>query len=103
MSLRSLANGALERARTVPERHGGPVVVAILCVVVAAGFGVRLHAALNPTADPGEGSVVAYQGNDSLAYGQIAESLYRDGHYGTPAMDHPTDWSPGAPLLYAGV
>jgi 4-amino-4-deoxy-L-arabinose transferase-like glycosyltransferase len=103
MSLRSLAHGARERARTLPERHGGRVVVAILCVVVAAGFAVRLHAALNPTADPGEGSVVAYQGNDSLAYGQIAESLYRDGRYGTPAMDHPTDWSPGAPLLYAGV
>jgi 4-amino-4-deoxy-L-arabinose transferase-like glycosyltransferase len=103
MSLRSLAHGALERARTLPERHGGRLVVAIACVVVATGFAVRLHAALNPTADPGEGSVVAYQGNDSLAYGQIAESLYRDGRYGTPAMDHPTDWSPGAPLLYAGV
>jgi dolichyl-phosphate-mannose-protein mannosyltransferase len=103
MFLRSAANGARERARTLPERHGGPVVLGLLCLVVALGFGVRLHAALNPTANPGGDSVVAYQGNDSLAYGQIAEALYRDGRYGTPEMDHPTDWSPGAPLLYAGV
>jgi 4-amino-4-deoxy-L-arabinose transferase-like glycosyltransferase len=77
--------------------------VALVCVAVALGFGLRLNAALNPTANPGADSVVAYQGNDSLAYGQIAAELYRTGHYGTPAMDHPTDWSPGAPLLYAGV
>jgi 4-amino-4-deoxy-L-arabinose transferase-like glycosyltransferase len=103
MSLRSVAHGAFLRARTLPERHGGRVLVALLCGVVALGFGLRLNAALNPTANPGADSVVAYQGNDSLAYGQIAAELYRTGHYGTPAMDHPTDWSPGAPLLYAGV
>src|SRR5215207_8564975 len=103
MSLRSVANGSLGRARTLPERHGGRVVVALLCAVVALGFGLRLNAALNPTADPGADSLVAYQGNDSLAYGEIAAELYRTGHYGTPAMDHPTDWSPGAPLLFAGV
>jgi len=103
MSFRSVANGARARARTLPERHGGPVVVALLCGVVALGFGLRLHAALNPSNKGAESSVVAYQGNDSLAYGQIAEALYRDGKYGTPAMHHATDWSPGAPLLYAGV
>ena len=103
MSLRSVANGAVGRARTLPERHGGRIVVGLLCAVVALGFGLRLNAALNPTTRSGESSVVAYQGNDSLAYGQIAAELYRTGHYGTPAMEHPTDWSPGAPLLYAGV
>jgi 4-amino-4-deoxy-L-arabinose transferase-like glycosyltransferase len=103
MSLRSAVDGALARARTLPDRHGGRAVVALLCVVVALGFGLRLNAALNPTANPGADSLVAYQGNDSLAYGEIAAELYRTGHYGTPAMDHPTDWSPGAPLLYAGV
>src|SRR6478736_1539966 len=72
MSLRSVANGARARVRTLPERHGGPV-------------------------------VVAYQGNDSLAYGQIAQGLYEDGKYGTPRMHHATDWSPGAPFFYAGV
>jgi 4-amino-4-deoxy-L-arabinose transferase-like glycosyltransferase len=103
MSLRSVANGALGRARTLPGRHGGPVVLALLCLVLALALGLRLEAALTPNANPGADSVVAYQGNDSLAYGQIAETLYRDHRYGTPAMDHPTDWSPGAPLLYAGV
>jgi 4-amino-4-deoxy-L-arabinose transferase-like glycosyltransferase len=103
MSLRSVASGALVRSRTLPERHGGPVVLGLLCLVVALGFGLRLNAALNPTNKGAESSVVAYQGNDSLAYGQIAEGLYKDGKYGTPAMHHATDWSPGAPLLYAGV
>jgi 4-amino-4-deoxy-L-arabinose transferase-like glycosyltransferase len=103
MSLGSVANGALVRARTLPARHGGRVVLALVCAVVALGFGLRLNAALNPTADPGSDSLISYQGNDSLAYGQIAAELYRNGHYGTPAMEHPRDWSPGAPLLYAGV
>jgi 4-amino-4-deoxy-L-arabinose transferase-like glycosyltransferase len=103
MSLRSAANGVRERARRLPERHGGPVVLALVCAVVALGFGLRLHAALNPSANPGADSVVAYQGNDSKAYGDIAAYLYRTGKYGTPAMKHPTDWSPGAPLFYAGV
>ena len=63
----------------MPERHGGPVVVGLLCVVVAIGFGLRMHAALNPTKKGDESSVVAYRGNDSLAYGQIAEALYEHG------------------------
>jgi 4-amino-4-deoxy-L-arabinose transferase-like glycosyltransferase len=103
MSLRSVVNGALARARTLPERHGGPVVVGLLCVVIAIGFGLRLHAALNPSKKSDESSVVAYQGNDSLAYGQIAAALYRHSSYGVFPMKHASDWSPGAPFLYAGV
>jgi 4-amino-4-deoxy-L-arabinose transferase-like glycosyltransferase len=103
MAVRSLAQSAARRARALPARHGGPAVVAVLAVVLALGFGLRLDAALNPTQDPGAGSIVAYQGNDSLAYGQIAEALYETGRYGTPEMRHPTDWSPGAPFFYAGV
>lgn len=103
MSLRSVANGARERVRTLPERHGGPVVLALVCAVVALGFGLRLDAALNPTANPGADSLVAYQGNDSKSYSDIAAHLYETGRYGTPAMSHPTDWSPGAPLFFAGV
>jgi 4-amino-4-deoxy-L-arabinose transferase-like glycosyltransferase len=103
MSLRSAVNGALARARSLPERHGGPVVIGLLCVVIAIGFGLRLHAALNPSKKGDESSVVAYQGNDSLAYGQIAAALYEHGHYGKFPMKHASDWSPGAPFLYAGV
>ena len=38
-----------------------------------------------------------------MAYERIAAALYEDGRYGTPEMRSPSDWSPGAPLLYAGV
>jgi 4-amino-4-deoxy-L-arabinose transferase-like glycosyltransferase len=103
MSPRSVAHGAVGRARALPERNGGRLLLALLCAVIALGLGLRLYGALNPTTPTGESSVVAYQGNDSLAYGQIAAELYRTGDYGTPRMEHPTDWSPGAPLLYAGV
>jgi dolichyl-phosphate-mannose-protein mannosyltransferase len=87
----------------MPDRHGGVVVLVALSLIVLFGFGLRLDAALNPSLDPGKGTIVAYQGNDSKAYGQIAEYLYRTGRYGTPQMNHPADWSPVAPFLYATV
>src|SRR5215208_1937496 len=80
--------------RSLPERHGGRVVVGLLAAVLVLGFGLRLQAALTPPADVG---------NDAAAYMQIAKALYKDGHYGAPAQASPNDWSPGAPLLYAGV
>ena len=103
MPLGSIATRAKQRARTLPERHGGPVILAALVLVVALGFGLRLEAALNPNLDPGDATIVAYQGNDSKSYADIAESLYETGRYGTPEMRNPTDWSPGAPIFYAGV
>jgi 4-amino-4-deoxy-L-arabinose transferase-like glycosyltransferase len=103
MTVRSLAQSVALRTRALPSRHGGTAVFVTLAVVVALGFGLRLEAALNPTIDPGSGTIVAYQGNDSLAYGKIAEALYETGRYGTPEMRHPTDWSPGAPFFYAGI
>jgi hypothetical protein len=77
-------------------------VLALVAIVVGLGFGLRLNAALNP-GDGKASSIVAYQGNDSLAYSRIAAELYRTGRYGTPEMRHPTDWSPGAPLFYGAV
>ena len=75
-----------------------------LALIVALGFGLRLDAALNPSLDPGEDSIVAYQGNDSKAYGQIAEALYRDWplRHAGDAPPEPTG-RPVAPFLYAGV
>jgi MFS family permease len=90
-------------ARTLPERHGGPAVVLALTAILLLGFGLRLHEAIDPPSHPGSDSIVAYQGNDALAYERIARSLYEDGRYGTPQMKSPSDWSPGAPLFYAGV
>ena len=103
MALASLKSAARQRVATLPARHGGAVVLASLAVVVALGFGLRLDRAINPPSNPGGDSIVAYQGNDSLAYERIAAALYEDGRYGTPEMRSPSDWSPGAPLLYAGV
>jgi hypothetical protein len=91
------------RARSLPQRHGGPIVLAAVALVVALGLGLRLEHALNPSINPGKGTIVAYQGNDSKSYGDIAESLYRSGRYGTAEMRHPADWSPLAPFFYAGV
>jgi dolichyl-phosphate-mannose-protein mannosyltransferase len=103
MALGSLASRAALRARTLPERHGGPAILIALALVVALGFGLRLDAALNPSLDPGKGTIVAYQGNDSKSYGEIAAALYRSGKYGTEEMRHPADWSPVAPFFHAGV
>ena len=92
------------RARTLPERHGGPVVLVALALVVALGFGLRLEAALNPDLDPGDATIVAYQGNDSqVLRARSPRRCTRPGRYGTPEMRNPTDWSPGAPIFYAGV
>jgi hypothetical protein len=103
MALGSLASRAALRARTLPERHGGLAILIAVALVVALGFGLRLDAALNPSLDPGEATIVAYQGNDSKAYADIAEALYRTGRYGTDQMRNPTDWSPAAPFFHAGV
>src|SRR5918993_4276269 len=82
------------RLRTLPERHGGRVVLGLLIAILALGLGLRMHAALTPPADPG---------NDAAAYMQIAAGLYEDGHYGGRGQASPNDWSPGAPLLYGAV
>ncbi|MCB0827740.1 MAG: glycosyltransferase family 39 protein [Solirubrobacterales bacterium] len=60
---------------------------------MAVGFGLRLEKVVNPLAEPGD---------DALAYRALAESLYTDGTYGSPDFTYRSDWSPGAPLIYAG-
>jgi 4-amino-4-deoxy-L-arabinose transferase-like glycosyltransferase len=82
------------RVQTLPERHGGRVVLGLLVLVVLIGLAFRVQAALTPPSDPG---------NDAKAYMQIAKALYTSGHYGAPGQASPNDWSPGAPLLYGAV
>jgi 4-amino-4-deoxy-L-arabinose transferase-like glycosyltransferase len=82
------------RLRTLPERHGGRVVLGLLIAVLALGLALRVQAALTPPEDVG---------NDAAAYMAVAKGLYEDGHYGGPKQSNPNDWSPGAPLLYAAV
>ena len=42
-------------------------------------------------------------GNDATAYMRLAASLFELGTYGAPNQLSPSDWSPGAPLLYGGI
>jgi Dolichyl-phosphate-mannose-protein mannosyltransferase len=84
---------ARARVRTLPERHGRKT-LAILALIVAIGFGLRFERVLNPLENPGD---------DARAYFSLSKSLYEDGTYGGPSFRDADDWSPGAPLLYAGV
>jgi 4-amino-4-deoxy-L-arabinose transferase-like glycosyltransferase len=63
-----------------------------LAVIVVAGFGLRAEKVFNPLAEPGD---------DALAYRALAESLYEEGTYGGDDFRDASDWSPGAPLIFA--
>jgi hypothetical protein len=89
----SLVSRGSERVRALPERYGRRT-LAILALIVAVGFGLRVERVINPNAHPGD---------DALAYTALAKSLYEDHSYGGADFDNSSDWSPGAPLLYAGV
>jgi Dolichyl-phosphate-mannose-protein mannosyltransferase len=81
------------RARSRFRELGRPVHLALAAILLIA-FAVRLWAALNPIHDPGP---------DAEAYASIARWLFEEHRYGSPTMQAPSDWSPGAPLLYAGL
>jgi 4-amino-4-deoxy-L-arabinose transferase-like glycosyltransferase len=82
-----------DRVRALPRRHGSRTLV-VLALIVAVGFGLRAHRALNPIGNPGD---------DARAYFSLSKALYVDGSYGGTSFHDASDWSPGAPLLYAGV
>lgn len=82
-----------ERMRGLVRREG-KVTLVILAILVAIGFGFRLDRVVHPIGEPGD---------DALAYRALAESLYTDGTYGGPDFKSSSDWSPGAPLLYASA
>jgi 4-amino-4-deoxy-L-arabinose transferase-like glycosyltransferase len=75
------------------DRHGRWT-LAILAVIVAFGLGLRVDRAFHPLDHPGD---------DAMAYFSLSKSLYVDHSYGGPSFRDADDWSPGAPLLYAGV
>ncbi len=78
-------------ARTLPERHGRTTLV-LLALILALGFGLRAYRVVEPLPTPGD---------DAHAYYALAKALYEEGTYGGPEFDDASDWSPGAPLLYA--
>lgn len=77
--------------RGLPERHGRKTLIA-LGAILLLGFGLRAYRVVEPLPTPGD---------DAHAYYALAKSLYTEGSFGGPAFEDPSDWSPGAPLLYA--
>src|SRR6185295_1600650 len=84
--------GSLKRwLRGLPERHGRTTLI-LLAAILLLGFGLRAYRVAEPLGTPGD---------DAHAYYALAKSLYGEGSYGGPTFRDASDWSPGAPLLYA--
>jgi 4-amino-4-deoxy-L-arabinose transferase-like glycosyltransferase len=84
-------NAAANWIRALPQRLGKTTLVA-LALIAVLGLGVRAYAVANPVANPAD---------DSHAYYALAKALYEEGSFGGPEFHDSSDWSPGAPLLYA--
>jgi 4-amino-4-deoxy-L-arabinose transferase-like glycosyltransferase len=78
-------------AAGLPGRHGRKTLILLVAILVL-GFGLRAYRVVEPLPRPGD---------DSRAYYALAKSLYAEGSFGGRNFDDPSDWSPGAPLLYA--
>ncbi len=79
------------RIRALPERYGKKTLIA-LGLIAIVGLGARAYVVANPVASPAD---------DSHAYFALSKALYEEGSYGGPEFRDSSDWSPGAPLLYA--
>jgi 4-amino-4-deoxy-L-arabinose transferase-like glycosyltransferase len=77
--------------RALPRRYGKRT-LALLALILAVGLGLRAYAVVAPVASPAD---------DSRAYFALSKALYEEGSYGGPGFRDASDWSPGAPLLYA--
>ena len=84
---------ALDRIHALPSRLGRRTLIA-LALIAALGLLVRGVAVVHPVADPAD---------DSHAYYALAKALYTEGSFGGPEFKNSSDWSPGAPLLYAAA
>ena len=79
--------------RGLPQRHGRKTLIA-LGAIALVGLMARAYVVVNPVEHPGD---------DSRAYYALAKALYAEGSYGGPEFEDSSDWSPGAPLLYAAA
>jgi len=80
-------------ARGLGERHGRTTLLLLVAILVV-GFGLRAYRVVEPLPAPGD---------DSRAYFALAKTLYEEGSYGGAGFRDASDWSPGAPLLYAAA
>lgn len=77
--------------RGLPGRHGRKTLI-LLAAILLLGFCLRAYRVVEPLPTPGD---------DSRAYYALAKALYTEGSFGGPEFEDSSDWSPGAPLLYA--
>ncbi len=78
--------------RSLVERQGRMTLI-LLVAILALGFGLRAYRVVEPVPNPGD---------DSRAYFALAKGLYEENSY-SAYVDDSSDWSPGAPLLYAAA
>jgi 4-amino-4-deoxy-L-arabinose transferase-like glycosyltransferase len=76
---------------SLSERHGRRTLI-LLAAILVVGFGLRAYRVVEPLPTPGD---------DARAYYGLSKALYTEGAYGGPTFKNASDWSPGAPLLYA--
>jgi len=76
---------------SLPQRYGRGTLIA-LGLIALLGLFLRAYVVVNPVANPAD---------DSHAYYAISKALYTEGSFGGPEFHDSSDWSPGAPFLYA--
>ena len=77
--------------RLLPQRYGKRTLIA-LAAIALLGLVARAYVVVNPVANPAD---------DSHAYYALSKALYEEGSFGGPEFHDSSDWSPGAPFLYA--
>jgi 4-amino-4-deoxy-L-arabinose transferase-like glycosyltransferase len=80
-----------DRIRALPSRYGKTTLIS-LALIAVLGLGLRAYVVAEPVANPAD---------DSHAYYALSKALYEEGSFGGPSFRDSSDWSPGAPLLYA--
>jgi 4-amino-4-deoxy-L-arabinose transferase-like glycosyltransferase len=79
--------------RALPQRYGKRTLIA-LGAIALLGLFVRAYVVVDPVAHPGD---------DSRAYYALSKALYEEQSFGGPEFEDSSDWSPGAPFLYAAA
>ena len=79
--------------RALPQRYGKRTLIA-LALIAVLGLGVRAYVVVNRVQHPAD---------DSAAYYAISKALYTEQSFGGPEFRDSSDWSPGAPFLYAAA
>ena len=79
--------------RALPQRHGKRTLIALAAIAVL-GLVVRAYVVINPVEHPAD---------DSAAYYALSKALYTEQSFGGPEFRDSSDWSPGAPFLYAAA